>query len=136
MVTYLTRERDAINFARAVAFEEGGAGDEGGAGRRDIIDEPNAFSLEEICRSIRGDCEGSGEIFFSGLFVFLSRLGEGEVGANERVCLQYEMETRRDGIGEALREELCLIETTPLLAPAVERNRKDDVGEWEGCAPQ
>ncbi len=72
MVTYLAREGDAVDFGGAVVFEESGAGGEGVAGRRDIIDEPDAFSLEEIFRSTLSDGESAREIFFPRPFIFLS----------------------------------------------------------------
>lgn len=117
-------------------FEEGGAGDEGGAGCRDIIDEPESFIAEKIHRSITSYLESVVQICFSGLFAFLSRLREGEAGANERGYLWHEIQPWRDGVGESLCEELCLIETTPLLAPVVERNEENHVREGKGCPPE
>jgi hypothetical protein len=66
------RDGNPADFRGAAAFEDGGTGDEGGAGRRDIVDEPDSLSSEEIFRRAWSEYEGAGEIFFPGNFVFLA----------------------------------------------------------------
>ena len=44
----LTCQGDPVDFAGAVLFEEGGAGDKCVAGRGDIVDEPDSFVSEKI----------------------------------------------------------------------------------------
>ncbi len=66
------RQRDAIDFPGTVFFQKGGAGSKGITGCRDIIDDPDSFSLEKILRSICIKSERTTKIHFSGFFVFLS----------------------------------------------------------------
>ena len=120
-----------MDFSGAVFFEEGGAGGEGVAGRGDIIDNPHSFIFEKIFRSVSTEFEGVSQIYFPRFFVLLPGLRKGEMNAEQGTCLRYEIELGRECICERACEELCLIESAPLLAPGVKRDEENDIWESE-----
>ena len=113
--------------------EEGGAGGEGVSRGGDIIDEPDPFVFEKISGSIRIDLEGSFQVLFSRFPVLLAGLREGEVNATEGIRARHEIELGRENIGNDMSEQFGLIETSPLLAPWVERNEENDIRKGDGC---
>lgn len=112
-------------------LQDSGAFFESGAGRGDIIDEPDAFPSQIVLCGGRVERECIAEILPAFGGASAPRLWKRETSAADDIGSERDLES-----GEEMREKVSgdffgLVETAVALSPGVERDREDEIGEWE-----